>query len=160
MQEVKELFSHQEGDQVVAKAGLQKPVIALIVACGQIVAGKGSATELQQAPVSVPSFMTICSNHWLHCIIQPHTLHAVSFTIQLLVSCWCILERIQNPRFPVPETITCDTEQQNRAFSACRLLSAAGLSCLLGAGDCQLCHVQRACQGRQGPQHQSSGHQA
>ena len=90
MQEVKELFSHQEGGQVVAKAGSQKPVIALIVACGQIVAGKGSATELQQAPVSVPSFMTICSNQWLHCIIQPRTLHAVSFTIQLLVSCWCV----------------------------------------------------------------------
>ncbi|CAL5221921.1 g4192 [Coccomyxa viridis] len=55
--EVKELFSHQEGGQVVAKAGSQKPVIALIVACGQIVAGKGSATELQQAPEIASSVM-------------------------------------------------------------------------------------------------------
>ncbi len=57
VQEVKELFSHQEGDQVAAKSGSRKPVIALIVACGQIVAGKGSATELQQAPVSAHSFI-------------------------------------------------------------------------------------------------------
>ena len=83
MQEVKELFSHQEGDQVVAKSGSQKPVIALIVACGQIVAGKGSATELQQAPVSA---------HLLHkCLWQlkahtaahacPHSLLAARSTI-------------------------------------------------------------------------------
>ena len=57
-QEFRGLFSHQRDDEISAKSEFrsQKPVVALIVACGQIVAGKGSATELQQAPVSEPAF--------------------------------------------------------------------------------------------------------
>jgi len=49
------LFSHQEGKHGTPRSivDVEKPRVALIVASGQIVSGKGSTSELQQAPVSV-----------------------------------------------------------------------------------------------------------
>ena len=36
-----------------------KPAIALVMACGQIIAGKGSSTFMQQAPVSLPQLCKV-----------------------------------------------------------------------------------------------------
>ena len=55
-----------------------KPAIALVMACGQIIAGKGSSTYMQQAPVSLPQ---LCKVHLVSHVLPSEQLTCMPMSL-------------------------------------------------------------------------------